>query len=429
MATRVHLAAHLSRTGPDPDLGEPHHAFALDGWAWAMLSVWGASAVDLDWRLARISRRHTTLALRATTVDDAFFQLVILINGERAVRLAHGYFADFERAMELLTDHLDVGELAPDQPLEEAQRQKVAELEGEDSDQAWLLRVAAGEAPRQAFTNAGRLQAAEVAAVAEAAGLACDAELLERFFTGGLTPAEVAAERDWDNFGDLLLFLEALGLRGLRAHINATTEADEPEAGADEELREPQEAKRRAFGKRVAGVGCLLSIAAAAGVVKLGAELAGGWGAAGAVLVFSLLLALTSRWLWRRFVKRLKQAFGGDSLAAPEVPPAVLLRWRTLLFNWRDLVCRLGVAGSDQGRRPKMGLFDSFYSDLGVPTDPPGKRLIDLMTGDPSSLPGLAAEIRALRLALLDAEIAGADVERERAAYGALCQRLMASSA
>ncbi len=437
MATRVHLAAHLTRTGPDPDLCEPRHAFTLDGWAGALLSVWGASAVDLDWRLARISRRHMTLALRATTVDDAFFQLVILINGERAVRLTHSYFADFDEAIGLLADHLEVDELPPDEPLEAARRQEVAELARDEPGQTWLLRVAAGEAPRQAFTNAGRLKAAEVAAVAEAAGLACDGALLERFFTGGLTPAEVAAEDDWENFGDLLLFVEALGLRGLKGHLEAdepeaetedeTEDEDEPQADGDGEPQAAQAAKRRAVGKRVAGVGCLLSIVVAAGIVKLGAEIAGGWGAAGAVLIFALLLALTSRWLWRRFVARLKQTFGGDSLEPPEVPPAVLLKWRTLLFNWRDLVHRLGVAGSDQGRRPKVGLFDAIYSDLGVPTDPPGQRLIDLMTDHPASLPGLAAEISALRLALLDAEVAGADVAAQRAAYGALCERLTAA--
>ncbi len=438
MAFRVHLAAHLTRTGPDPDLCEPRHAFTLDGWAGALLSLWGASAIDLDWRLAKISRRNATLALRATTEDDYLFRLAILINGERAVHLSHVYFAGPDEALEMLKDSLELDDLPPDRPIDPDRRQEVTDLVHEGPNKTWLLRVAAGESPRAAFFNTGRLQAAEVASVAEAAGLRCDVELLERFFTGGLTPAEVEAEEDWEHYGDILLFVEALGLSGIKQHLEAEAASEEQETGgeageepegeADE--KEPPDAqtrRRRKLGKRFVGAGCLLSLAAASAAVWLGAELAGGWGAAGVLLLFVLLLVLTGRWLWRRLVGRLEQAFGGDSLEVPEVSPALLRKWRMLLFNWRDLVFRLGEAGSKKGRRPKVGLFDALYSDTGLPTDAPGQRLVDLMTSDPASLPGLAAEIRALRLALLDAEIAGADIEPQRAAYGTLCRRLMAS--
>ncbi len=443
MASRVHLVAHLTRTGPDPYLCDPAHTFALDGWAGAMLSVWAASAVDLDWRLAKISRRHATLALRATTEDDYLFRLVILINGERAVSLSHVYFAGMDDAMEMLKDSLELADLSPDRPIEETRRQEVGDMVHENPGQGWLLRVAGGESPRAAFTNAGRLRAAEVAAVAEAAGLACDVELLERFFTGGLTPAEVEAEEDWEHYGDLLLLVEALGLSGIKQHLEAEATEDEQEterdAGEQQEDEEPigevyqepppdeQEQRRRKLAKRLVGAGCLLSIAAVSGMVWLGAELAGGWGATGAILLFVMLLALAGRWLWRRFVSRLKQFFGGDSLEESEVPPALLRKWRTLLFNWRDLVFRLGETGRKKGRRPKVGLFDALYSDIGVPTDAPGRRLVDLMATDPTSLPELATEIRGLRLALLDAEVAGADVAPQRAAFGTICERLLAA--
>ncbi len=438
MAHRIHLAAHLTPTGPDPDLCDARHAFVLDGWAGAMLSVWGGSAVDLDWRLAKISRRHATLALRATTEDDYLFQLVVLINGERAVRLSHVYFAGFDEAMEMLRDSLEAEDLPADRPIDDARRQEVAELAGEEPSQPWLLRVVTGESPRAAFLNTGRLQAAELAAVAEAAGLACDVELLERFFTGGLTPAEVEAEEDWEHYGDLLLFVEALGLRGIKEHLEAEAALDrqadegdaeeEPEEDAPAPLVDDEARRRRQLGKRFAGAGCLLSIAAVVVLIRFGAELAGGWGAAGTILVLVLFVALAGYGLWRRFVGRLKQSFGGDSLATEStVPPAVLQKWRTLLFNWRDLVYRLGEAGNMNRRRPKMGLFDALYSDMGLPTDPAGQRLIDLVTEGPASLPELATEIRALRLALIDAEIAGAGVEAQRAAYGTLCDRLLKS--
>ncbi len=437
MAHRVHLAAHLTRTGPDPDLCHAREAFTLDGWAGATLSVWGASTVDLDWRLARISRRHATLALRATTEDDYLFQLVVLINGERAVRLSHVFFAGPDEALEMLRDSLGLDQLPADRPVDPARRQEVADLAGEERSQPWLLRVVAGESPSEAFLNAGRLQAMEVAAVAEAAGLACDVERLERFFTGSLTPAEVEAEAEWQHFGDLLLFVEALGLHGIKQHLEAEAKLDQQAAGGEveeekdvggEKPLEEQEGRRRTFGKRLAATGCLLSSVAVAAMVWFGAELAGGWGAAGAILVFVLLMAIAGRWLWRRFVGRLKQTFGGDSLAAEaEVPPAVLNKWRTLLFNWRDLVFRLGEAGSMKGRRPKVGIFDALYSDVGLPTDPAGRRLTELLTANPTIMPELAAEVRALRLALLDAEIAGTDAGPQRAAYGTLCEQLLAT--
>ncbi len=436
MAFRVHLAAHLTRfSGPDPELGEPHQVFALDGWAGALLSVWGGSVVDLDWRLAKISRRLGTLALRATTEDDCLFQLVLLINGERAVRLAHVYFEGLDEGLEMLQDHLEIEALEPDAPVAEDLRPQVLEMAHEEAAHPWLVRVAAGEPPRQAFLAAGRLQAAEVAAAAEAAELPCDVELLERFFTGGLTPEEVEAESDWENFGDLLLLVEALGLRGLKQHLEARAESEEQLAepeGPEEELEEaPADdrrtaGKRRRPGKRALGAGCLLAIAGVAGLVWLGAEMAGGMGAAGAVLLLVLLLALGGRWLWRRFTRRLEKAFGGDTLETPDVPPAQLQKWRTLLFNWRDLIFRLGVAGS--GRRPKLGLFDALYADRGIPTDPAGERLIELMREDEAALSQIAAKVRDLRLALLDAEIAGTDAEPQRAAYRKLCERLLRDS-
>ncbi len=438
MAFRVHLAVHLTRfSGPDPELADPHQVFALDGWAGALLSVWGGSVVDLDWRLAKISRRLGTLALRATTEDDCLFQLVILINGERAVRLAHVYFEGLDEGLEMLGDHLELETLDADSPVDEALRPQVVEMAGEEAAHPWLVRVATGEPPRQAFLAAGRLQAAEVAAVAEAADLACDFELLERFFTGRLTAEEVEAESDWENFGDLLLLVEALGLKGLKQHLEAEAESegerDEPEAPEEPPDEAPDDddagasaaGKRRRLGKRALGVGCLLAAGAVAGLVWLGAELAGGPGAAGAVLVFVLFLAFAGRWLWRRLVRKLEKVFGGDSLELPDVPPALLHKWRTLLFNWRDLVFRLGVAGS--GKRPKVGLFDALYADRGIPTDPPGQQVIELMRDDESALAPLAAEVRDLRLALLDAEIAGAGVEPQRAAYRELCERLLPS--
>ncbi len=436
MAFRVHLAAHLTRfSGPDPELAEPHNVFVLDGWAGALLSVWGGSAVDLDWRLAKISRRLGTLALRATTEDDVLFQLVLLINGERAVRLAHVYFEGLDDGLEMLQDHLEIEALDPDSPVGEDLRPQVTELANEEPAHPWLVRVAGGEPPRQAFLTAGRLQAAEVAAAAEAAEMACDAELLERFFTGGLTPAEVEAENDWENFGDLLLFVEALGLRGIKQHLEAEGEdqAAEPEAPEEppdeapaDDPRAATAGKRRRLGKGALGAGCLLAAGAVAALVWLGAELAGGMGAAGAVLVLVLLVALTGRWLWRRFTGKLEKALGGDTLEMPDVPPALLHKWRTLLFNWRDLVFRLGVAGS--GKRPKVGLFDALYADRGIPADPAGERLIELMREDEAALAPLAAQVRDLRLALLDAEIAGENVEPQRAAYRALCERLLASA-
>lgn len=436
MAFRVHLAAHLTRfSGPDPELAEPHQVFLLDGWAGALLSVWGGSAVDLDWRLAKISRRLGTLALRATTEDDYLFQLVLLINGERAVRLAHVYFEELEAGLEMLQEHLESEALDPDSSLGEKLRPRLFEIANQEPAHPWLARVAAGESPGQAFLAAGRLQAAEIAAVAEAAELPCDPELLERFFTGALTREEVEAENDWENFGDLLILVEALGLPGLKQHLEAaagdegpdeTEEVEEPEEAPEDEARTATAGKRRRLGKSALGAGCLLAVAAATGLVWLGAELAGGLGAVGAVLLLLLSLALSGRWLWRRFTGKLEKAFGGDTLEMPDVPPARLHKWRTLLFNWRDLVFRLGVTGS--GKRPKVGLFDALYADRGIPTDPAGQRLIELMGEDEAALRPVAAEVRDLRLALLDAEIAGADVGPQRAAYGALCERLLASS-
>ena len=59
---------------------------------------------------------------------------------------------------------------------------------------------------------------------------------------------------------------------------------------------------------RIAALFALLAIAAVAGLVWLGGELAGGLGAAGSVLLILLLVALFGRWLWWRFTRKLDAA-------------------------------------------------------------------------------------------------------------------------
>ncbi|MEM7353466.1 MAG: hypothetical protein AAF657_21900 [Acidobacteriota bacterium] len=444
LAFRAHLIAHPTSTGPDPELARDDAAFFLGTWAGALLSVWGTPSIEIDWRLAKISRRHQTLALRATTEDDYCFRLVLFLNGQRAVRLTRVYFETFESVMTRLQDHLEVEDLSPDQPIAEEHHDGLLEILGEEPGQVWLLRLLDGESPRQAYRKAGRQQATQISAVADAAGLTPDVDLLERFFTGSLTRQEVEGESDWDNFGDLLLFIEALGLPGIKQQLQQETEDEEeaarepePEGDADDATRDEADdgldarrRKLRRIGKSSLGCGCLLFLAAVAALMRYGSQLAGGYGIFGALLAIVLLLMLVVRWVWRRFTKRLETAFGGDSLVSDDVPPAVLHRWRSLFLDWRDLVFRCGEVPDDgeddSEEKPKIGLFDALYSDLGLPVDPAGRRLVERLVDEESSMASLAREVTDLRLALVDAEVLGIDTAPEQAKYRALCDRLLA---
>ncbi len=421
MAMRVHILALL---GDDSYAFERRFRVAghtLGPWLVALRSVWDTSQRDMDWQAALLSRALGAVAFRATTVDDAFLDLALFRDGELAYRFEHrfGGLADaqLEEAIEDATYDDEADSEADDGPRRQAAPDLTRPVSPETAmamaddlfDPAPCKLMADGISPIEAARTIAEERARAIAEACRAGGAEVDVEPLRRVLRGEIRQRNDEELSAWADVPELIA---TMGVRGFRAWLleenraEKQAEAEVIAAGSSDFERAPTQSRTQVAPKR-RWLDYLFRAAVLTAGGALGYVLTHSWvwafvGAITLAFVVPMLLVIGRLSLMARRGRRAMEAFEQTMEADAELSLEQRLAFEPLLRDWGDLAIRLG------GESPPGGLVGALYPHAAGPAAAEGLRA-RIASGE--DLSSLEAEIGGLRRALIDAELAGDDLE------------------
>ena len=441
MASVVSFRTHLyALLGAEPDEASGLEWDPLGEWRVGVVSEWGLSEENLDWRLSRATRGSGGLAIRASTIDETGAVVSVHHAGMRLAIFQHALgglrFDEVEcqlahsknRSVET-TDHRDEGD----------------PLEFGDLDEEILARVGRGVEAREAWDATTRGRADRLMELLETVGVEADRGRLLAVLRGETELARAYAENpsgsNWDEtWVDVPDLFEAMGVLGLRAWVvEWMAEVPGPEADDSDETGTSDEAgspARVQSGRFAYGIALFLILVGGVAGGLWGARYGwlaavGGAGLATAALATLALLVFARRLIvaaiqvvlaWRR-QRREQETFDAASdgiwmrsQVTRHLAPALVDSAKVLLADWADLVGQL---------RPEPGTDAPGYLDgyAFLTGDPGGRALARQLLAGEDPRP-LARRVAALRLRLLDTEIEGGQTAALRAELDALSAEL-----